>query len=196
VGRVVVTSDDAEMVGEAKARGYKTLIDSGWVRVFQRPTSPHYFFSSDYLVMTAHQALRAIGELPPGRTLVLESPPGIPSVPNRVEDPVVNVKGFWHNGCRLEVDAPRPGLVYAADSFANGWRARVNGRPTPIEPANYAFRAIALPAGRSEIVMTYRPPGLLLGGTLSALSALLIFALAGRDLLLQFAARPASAPDP
>jgi uncharacterized membrane protein YfhO len=33
----------------------------------------------------------------------------------------------------------------------------VNGRPTEILRANYAFRLVEVPAGASEVVFTFRP---------------------------------------
>jgi uncharacterized membrane protein YfhO len=46
----------------------------------------------------------------------------------------------------------------------------VDGRPVPIERANYAFRAVALPAGQHTVSMVYRPPAVTLGVLVSALS--------------------------
>jgi uncharacterized membrane protein YfhO len=62
--------------------------------------------------------------------------------------------------------------LYASESFADGWTARVNGRPAEILAANYAFRAVAIPAGRAEIEFRYRPPGLTAGLAVSGASVL------------------------
>jgi uncharacterized membrane protein YfhO len=69
--------------------------------------------------------------------------------------------------------------VYWSASFFPGWSVRVNGRPAAIQVANYAFRAVEVPAGPVELRFSYWPEGLSLGLTLSALSAISLLALAG-----------------
>ena len=57
-------------------------------------------------------------------------------------------------------------------SHARGWRAHVDGVPAPVLRANGKHRAVAVPAGRHEVVLRYEPPGLLAGLALSGLSLL------------------------
>lgn len=52
--------------------------------------------------------------------------------------------------------------------------ATLNDAPAAILPATYAFRAVAVPAGRSRIVFTYWPPGLTVGLWVSGLSVMLV----------------------
>jgi hypothetical protein len=171
---LAVAYTSSELMAEADRRHFSQLFDDGFVRLYRRRGSPHFFFSSDYQVMSGAQALARLGSMPAGRTLLLESDLPLAAAPNRPDDPQVTVAAFGRNGYRLRVDAPRPGLVYAADSLLPGWSARVNGRPAAILPANYAFRAVAVPAGPSEVELSYWPPGLTLGliVTLASLLAL------------------------
>jgi hypothetical protein len=173
---LAIAYSSSQTMAEAEGRGYGRLYDDGFVRIFRRRGSPHYFFTSDFQVVPASQALALLGGLPAGRRVLLESAPPVAASPNQLADPAVTVAAFGRNGYRLRVDAPRPGLVYAADSMLPGWSARVDGRPAAILPANYAFRAVAVPAGRSEVELSYWPPGLTPGLLVTLLSAL---ALAG-----------------
>ena len=93
---------------------------------------------------------------------------------NAPSDPEVKVESYHRNGFVLTVDAPRAGLVYASESYFIGWSARINGVPTTIMPANYAFRAVDVPAGRSRIEFSYWPPGLTAGLSVSVISAVLL----------------------
>src|ERR1700674_4659405 len=169
---LTIAYTSAEQMAEADRRHYATLYDDGFVRIYRRQSSPHFFFSSDFQVMPAAQVLARLGSMPAGRTLLLGPPPPVPAAPNLRGDPWVQVTAFERNGYRLRVDAPRPGLVYAADSLLPGWSARVNGRPAAIQPANYAFRAVAVPAGRSELELSYWPPGFTPGLIVTLASAL------------------------
>lgn len=66
---------------------------------------------------------------------------------------------------RLEwqVDAAERGLVVIAQAFYHPWQATVDGVPSPIYRANYAFQAVAVPAGSHRVVLAYHDP-VFLGG--------------------------------
>ena len=55
-----------------------------------------------------------------------------------------------------------------------GWTATIDGNPAPIVRANYLLRAIPVPAGKHEIVMTFKPTIFYTGRTLSQISSILI----------------------
>ncbi len=63
----------------------------------------------------------------------------------------------------LQVSSDRPGVVVLTDTFAPGWTATVNGRPSPVLPANYLGRGVLVPAGESRVELVYRAPGLRTG---------------------------------
>ncbi len=166
------------LIEEAAARGYPVIYRDGYVRIFRRRGSPRYFFTSEFEVAQPLQTLRNLGKLPPGRRVLLDEEPSFPRADNREDDPAVVVEDFHPNGYRLAVEAPRAGLVYCSESSMPGWIARVDGRAVPIVAANYAFRAVEVPAGSHRVEMTYRPPGLTAGLTVTAVSAVLLLALA------------------
>lgn len=72
---------------------------------------------------------------------------------------------------RLRVEADEPTVAVIRDAWAPGWRARVNGREAPVLRADGRHRAVPVPAGRSEVVLEYRPPGLRMGIGLAVLAA-------------------------
>lgn len=65
-----------------------------------------------------------------------------------------------------------------SDADYPGWEARVDGRPAPLLRADYAFRGVALPAGRHEVELRYRPRALWAALAASGLAALAILLLA------------------
>lgn len=163
----------------AEDRPYQVAHEGPYVRVFRRQSTPRYYFTTEYRVIADRRAaLEAIGTMPVGRELVLEQPVEVRPAPNQPSDPQVEVVEFRRNRYVLKVTAPRAGLVYMADSFFPGWAARVNGLDTSILPANYAFRAVAVPLGAATIELSYWPPGLTSGLWITAVSLLVAVALA------------------
>jgi hypothetical protein len=76
----------------------------------------------------------------------------------------------------LEATAARPGWLVLNDSHYPGWSAEVDGRGVDIKPANSAFRAIEIPAGRHRVTFAYRPLSVYAGIALSALALAVIAA--------------------
>jgi len=95
---------------------------------------------------------------------------------------------------RFRVDAPCDGFLVFAEPWTAGWRARVDGRPAPIQHANSAFSAVFLPAGAHTLERAYRPTGLAVGAALSLLSLTALAALARRDSRSGDRRRPAGIP--
>ena len=75
-------------------------------------------------------------------------------------------------------------LLVLREMWAPGWRATVSGERRPVLQVNGLFRAVAVPAGTSEVTMTYRPAGAirLMVGAIS----ILILYLAGLGWVKQY----------
>jgi Bacterial membrane protein YfhO len=70
----------------------------------------------------------------------------------------------------VRVSTPARGFPHLADQYLPGWRATVNGAPAPILRANYAFRAVEVPAGTSTVEFRYRPVSVLIGAAITAIT--------------------------
>lgn len=70
-------------------------------------------------------------------------------------------------GFRSIVDSPKENLMFFSVPYDEGWSAKVNGVPTEIERVNVSFMAVPIGEGVSEIVFTYKTPGLKLGIAIS-----------------------------
>jgi uncharacterized membrane protein YfhO len=89
----------------------------------------------------------------------------------------------------VEAELSHPGYLVVLEAHHPGWRATVDARPAPVLRANALFRAIALPAGRHQVEMCFRPPAAAwgLGVTAATLLALVLWkgaaflAIAGRS---------------
>jgi hypothetical protein len=76
------------------------------------------------------------------------------------------------NSARMAVESTAPAWLVVPDSWSAGWSATVDGRPTPVLRANYAKRAVRVPAGRSVVEMRYLPAGFRAGLTVTAATLL------------------------
>ncbi|HYO13492.1 MAG TPA: hypothetical protein VE685_09890, partial [Thermoanaerobaculia bacterium] len=84
---------------------------------------------------------REIGRLPPARRL-----------PARL-------LAYRPDELSFEAEAPADGWLLITDRWARSWRAEVNGRPSPLQGANFLFRAVPVSAGRNRVRLTYEPFG-------------------------------------
>lgn len=78
------------------------------------------------------------------------------------------------NTMSIDVRSSAPGWLVIADTWAPGWTATVNGRRTEVLRGNYTFRTVKIPAGRSQVALSYRPPGFVTGAILSGTTAVVI----------------------
>jgi len=74
----------------------------------------------------------------------------------------------------IQTESDAAQLLFLSDAYAPGWTATVDGNQTDVFRADYAFRAIEVPAGTHMIVFTYKPKSFMYGSILS-LSGLLLF---------------------
>lgn len=73
----------------------------------------------------------------------------------------------------LDVDCATSCAVVTSDAPYPGWSARVDERSVPILRADYAFRAVAVPAGRHRVAFAFTPWSTYAGAAIS-LAALLV----------------------
>ncbi len=168
ISHIAVMTDLAGPLADISARGHARVYDDGFVKIFQRAGAERYFFSTAYEVATLKRhALLELAKPRPPRTIIVEQTPAFESRPNATTEVPVKLERFANNSVRLSLAAPSAGFIYVSDSFFPGWRALVNGRNVPIEPANYAFSAVPVPPGPLVVELKYVPPGLVTGLALS-----------------------------
>jgi hypothetical protein len=90
----------------------------------------------------------------------------------------------------IRVSAAERGFLLLADQYFPGWKATVDGRPTPIARANHAFRLVEVPAGESTVEFRYAPWTVRLGAWVSGLTLLGV----GAALALSVARRRSPGP--
>jgi hypothetical protein len=124
------------------------------------------------VVPDAGAVARLIGEAHDPQSVLLPEP--LPD--GVVVDPGADGTAAWtgrgDDELRLQVMASAPALLVVMDNYYPAWRAHVGGREVPVLRANYAFRAVPVPAGTHEVVIRYQPDAL--RGAALASGALLV----------------------
>ncbi len=94
------------------------------------------------------------------------------TLPTQPSTATVTVVQELNNQVTLAVDSQTTGWLVISTSYYPGWRAWVNGQETSVLRANYAFNAIPIKAGQSQILFKYDPISVKLGWALSAVGLL------------------------
>jgi hypothetical protein len=76
----------------------------------------------------------------------------------------------------IRVDSDRPALLVITDNYFPAWHAEIDGAAVPLLRANYAFRAVPVPAGSSELRLYYDSGRL---NSSAIVSAVILLLLAG-----------------
>ncbi|MGD2105330.1 MAG: YfhO family protein, partial [Anaerolineae bacterium] len=120
----------------------------------------------------------------PSRVVVLEREGTRPAQPtNELTEPSrISFVRYGLNRVELTVRCSESGWLVLSDVFYPGWRASVDGRPTPVLRANYTFRAVGVPAGDHTVSMVFAPRIWYVGLALSAITWLALAVAALRSL--------------
>jgi hypothetical protein len=89
----------------------------------------------------------------------------------------VQCEKFTNQRVLLEAHSKRPCLVEVAQSWYPAWRAYIDGQPTRIWRANYAFQALQAPAGAHQVELRYEDHAFTAGVGISLLGVLLWFGI-------------------
>jgi len=118
----------------------------------------------------AFAALHALG-FDPATTVVVEGgEPLDATTPSGAA--TIGLAAFSLNAIRLDVDTPSDAYLVLSEVWYPGWRAMVDGQPSPVLRANYAFRAVRLGQGQHQVQLTFSPDSWTAGLAISGLTAL------------------------
>ena len=78
------------------------------------------------------------------------------------------------NELHYTVTTPKGGLLVLSEIYYPGWEATIDGKPAEIGRVNYVLRALKVPAGKHELVLSYRPASVSTTETAAYISIALI----------------------
>jgi hypothetical protein len=121
----------------------------------------------------------------PRTVVLLEPTPGGPEVATGARLPTRKSEAIEYetfpNRMRVAWHVGEGGMLRVLESWAPGWRARVNGQPAPIYRADFLFMAVPVPAGSVVAEFEYRPAMFLPGVAASAVGLILLVACLTRS---------------
>lgn len=135
-----------------------------------------FFAPAPRFVAGEPAALTALRQAPDG-PVVVEAASA--AAPVGATSDITPVRVVQHDAqqLRVDVDAPSAGVLVLLQAYSADWKASVDGRDAPVEPADVMFQAIPVAAGRHEVTVRYAPTSLLAGAIASALGLAVILAL-------------------
>jgi hypothetical protein len=104
-----------------------------------------------------------------GRAVILERPfpPERSPRPQGGKSPgSADILDYRPGEVRIAVSTSGGGYLVFTESFASGWRATIDGRPAPVLRGNYCLITVAIPPGRHEVTLRYRPQSVIIGGVI------------------------------
>jgi hypothetical protein len=79
----------------------------------------------------------------------------------------VRVVSYEAERVAIDTASSGPRLLVLTDAFDRHWECRIDGQPATIYPTNLAYRGVAIPTGKHEVVFTYHLPALARGAMIS-----------------------------
>lgn len=137
---------------------------------------PRFFLVNDYLVEKDKQKIVDYlfdEDFDLSKKVILEENPDLEISRKKVEGQQAKLVSYAPNRVELKTESPTTSLLFLSDNYYPGWKAFIGGEEAEILRANYSFRAVVLPAGKHEIVLSYEPGIFYWGLRVSALSLVL-----------------------
>ncbi len=131
--------------------GNVDFLPCAWLVHEVKALPPGAFDGSDF-----EEIFDATGMEPTTLALV-EADTAPPVESNAAGEETVDVRTISNALLSVEVDAAAPALLVMSEVWYPGWRATVNGEPVDVLRANGALQAVAVPAGRSTVIMRFAP---------------------------------------
>ena len=115
------------------------------------------------------------------RVALVEEPSGLldlpPAPPDLSDEQTATITTFAPERIIITASSKLPALLVLAEPWFPGWEAVVNGVATPCLPANGWMRAVRVPAGSSEVVMTFHSTYLRAGAVISVAALMIALGL-------------------
>jgi hypothetical protein len=148
--------------------------------VWENPKAlPRAFFVRTSKVQDSLQTLYAMrdGSFDPRDVVFLSK--DAPELASASQNPIdsserIDIAKYANEDVEYKTTASADRIMFISDTWYPNWTATIDGKVTPIHKANYAFRAIKVPAGQHTVKFTYDDPRYDTGKSVSLASNVLV----------------------
>lgn len=157
----------------------KKLNSGKWIGYEFKEVLPRAFLTNQFIVENdpqkiADYLLTQDNDL---KTIVLDSHPPIADT-NEISSGSAKIITYQPEMVEILTQSDSENLLFLSDSYFPGWKVFIDNKESKIYKANFAFRAVFVPAGNHLVKFKYIPASFDLGSKISLIS-ILIFTLIG-----------------
>ena len=177
------------LLGASYHIGFGPPLQNDWPLISSEPPAiyrddkalPRAFWIGKVVPVTPENALSVVSSagFDPTRQVALETdaPQSATPAPSSLPLQAASFSRYDETRVELQINAPAAGHLVMMDSVYPGWRARVDGRETPILPANFTGRALEISQGNHQIELWFEPTSVRLGVFVSLMALGLVSAV-------------------
>lgn len=151
------TESEAADYGTFPDNIYKLIYHDGSYQIYEnKEVLPRAFLASEYIVLTDRQKIVDKifdSSFDLKKTLILEEDPKMEFVQDK--DASVKIDRYGNNNVLMSTSSKTNMLLFLSDTHSPEWKARVDGKETELYRANFAFRAVSVPAGNHSVEFYY-----------------------------------------
>lgn len=156
--RVENPKDDATFPHDRFSRIWDN--NDGWVIYENIYAAPRYYLTDKVRYYRTDEEFEKIFFDPnfnPRESILLEKrvEPLIDVLP--ANNKHVNLVTYEPNTITFRTNSDSPQVLYISDTYDDGWKSFIDGKQAETMKANYALRAVYVPAGTHTVVMNYAP---------------------------------------
>lgn len=170
--RYLVTSQPTEFPDEEGAP--RLIGEEGGAWVYERPAAlPRAWLVHQVEVIEGEALLARLNDAafdPRAAVLLEEAAPCQVALAAGAEE--VHFSRVGNNRVEVVVRAEAAGVLVVGEPYYPGWRAAVDGQVVPLLRADYALRAVCVPAGEHRVTLAYAPLSLGVGAAITLLALL------------------------
>ncbi len=87
---------------------------------------------------------------------------------------LVTLKNYEPNELTYEAASDKGGVVVFSEIYYPGWTATVDGEPATLGRVDYVLRALKVPAGKHQIILTFKPQSIKATETIAYVAGILL----------------------
>jgi hypothetical protein len=162
---------------------FKLVFEDKSVQVYEnKDVIPRAFIAHDYFLETGNQEIidkMLSPDFSLSKSVVLEEGMSIDERGFDIRKDSVKYLKYEPKESIIRTNTDANSILVVTDSFYPGWKAFLDGEEVKIYRANFAFRAVSLPAGEHKVRFIYDPPTFRLGLFISLATLVIILAELG-----------------